>query len=88
MTACAAAIGLAYGAPRGETVAVLASSLRDPTGAYELVALAGGAIVGTSALPGLVLARSDDPAFVRRLYAAGALLVLDPHVTGGCFTPS
>jgi hypothetical protein len=32
----------------------------------------------------IVIARSDDPQFVRKLYAAGALLVLDAEDAGGC----
>ena len=32
----------------------------------------------------ILITRSDDPDFVRRLYAAGALLVLDVEDAGGC----
>lgn len=32
----------------------------------------------------VTIARSDDPGFVARLYAAGALLVLDAEQAGGC----
>jgi hypothetical protein len=32
----------------------------------------------------VTIARSDDAGFVARLYAAGALLVLDAEQAGGC----
>ena len=32
----------------------------------------------------MTIARSDDAGFVARLYAAGALLVLDAEQAGGC----
>ena len=32
----------------------------------------------------VTIARSDDTGFVARLYAAGALLVLDAEQAGGC----
>lgn len=53
--------------------------------------LAGG-LATVAAADGLALdergwflfARSPDPGFVRRLYAAGAILVIDADAIGGC----
>lgn len=48
-----------------------------------------GAVIAAGGLPvqagGVIaIARSQDPDFVHRLYAAGALLVVDARRAGGC----
>ena len=62
--------------PPGRSVAVIA-----PSGA-SAIAAAGGMLLDASGP--ILITRSDDPDFVRRLYAAGALLVLDVEDAGGC----
>jgi hypothetical protein len=52
-----------------------------PERTLAIIAAAEGRIVEPGAL--ITIARSDDPGFVRRLYAGGALLVL-PSRPGGC----
>lgn len=74
---------LVAAAPRSDAVAVLG---RPGGGIGETVAIvvaAGGRLVRPGP-GGLVVARSEEPGFVRRLYGAGAWLVLDPLVAGGC----
>ena len=66
----------AFVVPPGRSVAVIA-----PSGA-SAIAAAGGMLLDASGP--ILITRSDDPDFVRRLYAAGALLVLDVEDAGGC----
>jgi hypothetical protein len=88
--ACGAALVLAVWAlimvampfvgPSGRQVAVVG----DTAQAFRIVAAAGGQVV--EARQGAVLARSDRPDFVRRLYRAGAPLVIEGRIAAGCFS--
>ena len=53
-----------------------------PSQALAVVAKANGRILASNDY--FTIARSDDAGFVARLYAAGALLVLDAEQAGGC----
>ena len=75
-------------APRnGETVAVLASPFAPPQTTSRLVAISGGTFEDVALAGRIMLTRSDDPGFVRRLYANGAVLVFNPRFLAGCRTP-
>ena len=50
--------------------------------ALAAIAKANGRILASNDY--VTIARSDDAGFVARLYAAGALLVLDAEQAGGC----
>jgi hypothetical protein len=50
--------------------------------ALAAIAKANGQILASNNY--VTIARSDDAGFVARLYAAGALLVLDAEQAGGC----
>jgi hypothetical protein len=65
--------------PPGRQVAVVGDSGK----AMRIIAAAGGQVV--EARRGAVLARSDRPGFVRRLYRVGAPLVLEGRIAAGCF---
>ena len=65
--------------PPGRQVAVVGDSAE----AVRIVLAAGGRVV--EARRGAVLARSDRPGFARRLYRAGAPLVLEGRIAAGCF---
>ena len=67
-------LAFSLSAPAGRSLAVLAPA--------EVVGVAGGFLL-RQAGP-LLIVRSDDADFARRLYAAGALLVLDVEDAGGC----
>lgn len=54
--------------------------------AAEVAAAAGGSLVAAGRYPWVVVAVSDDIHFISRLYAAGAVLVTDPHLALGCST--
>jgi hypothetical protein len=54
----------------------------------EAVAAAGGAVVRFGGLQNIVVVASSDPALLRRLHAAGAVLLLDPVAVGGCVSRS
>ena len=53
-----------------------------PAQALAAIVKANGRVLAASDY--VTFARSDDPGFVARLYAAGALLVLDAEQAGGC----
>jgi hypothetical protein len=65
--------------PPGRQVAVVG----DTAEAFRIVAAAGGSVV--EARSGALLARSDQPGFARRLYRAGAPLVVEGRIAAGCF---
>ena len=68
-----------FAGPADRQVAVLG----DTAGAIRAIRLAGGSIV--EARRGAVIARSPQPGFVSRLYAAGAPAVIEGRVAAGCF---
>jgi hypothetical protein len=74
----AVAAAMTFTAAPGASVAILAPR----ASGIAAVASAGGRILDAG--PFLVVARFDGPGFVPRLYAAGALLVLDADTSGGC----
>ncbi len=60
---------------RGTPVAVFFSPFADHDAAILRVAAAGGEILRHGAADTIIIARSDDPAFIGRLYRVGALAV-------------
>ncbi|MDJ1159000.1 hypothetical protein QNA08_12215 [Chelatococcus sp. SYSU_G07232] len=77
-------LALALAPASREPVLVVASPFAGGKDAVRLVAEADGAIIRGGGRPGTVLARSDDPGFARRLYAAGAWLVVRVQAVEGC----
>lgn len=71
-------------APRSPTVVLVGPAGSDTGEMIRMVAAAGGSILNVGGRPDVVIARSDSPGFVVRLYAAGAWLVLDGGLAGGC----
>jgi len=53
-------------------------------GAAEIAARAGGRLLASGRWPWSIVAVSEDGDFVRRLYAAGAMLVTQPQPSIGC----
>jgi hypothetical protein len=74
----AVVVGLTFGSAPGKSMAVIGP----PSQALAAVAKANGRILASNNY--VTIARSDDADFVGRLYAAGALLVLDAEQAGGC----
>ena len=74
----AVVIALTFGSAPGKSMAIVGP----PAEALAIIAKANGRIL--AATDYVTFARSDDPGFVARLYAAGALLVLDAEQAGGC----
>lgn len=66
----------------GRAMAVVVSPFGEPAKAAEVVARAGGVLVAASSFDNLVIARSNEPDFVTKLYADGAWLVFD--APAGC----
>ena len=71
-------IALTFGSAPGKSMAIVGP----PSQALAVVAKANGRILASNDY--FTIARSDDAKFVARLYAAGALLVLDAEQAGGC----
>jgi hypothetical protein len=71
-------VALTFGSAPGKSMAIIGP----PSQALAAVVMANGRILASNDY--LTIARSDDAGFVRRLYAAGALLVLDAEQAGGC----
>jgi hypothetical protein len=71
-------VALTFGSAPGKSMAVIGPSAQ----ALAAIAKANGHILSSNDY--VTLARSDDAGFVARLYAAGALLVLDAEQAGGC----
>ena len=74
----AVVIALTFGTAPGKSMAIIGS----PTEALTIIAKANGRVLAANRY--VTFARSDDAGFVARLYAAGALLVLDAEQAGGC----
>jgi hypothetical protein len=72
------AAAMSFAAPAGTSVAVFGM----PGHTLATVAQADGRLVQLGDT--VVIARSDAPDFIRKLYAAGALLVLDARIAEGC----
>jgi hypothetical protein len=74
----AVVIALTFGSAPGKSMAVIGP----PSQTLAVIAKANGRILAASDY--VTIARSEEPGFVARLYAAGALLVLDAEQAGGC----
>ena len=74
----AVVIALTFGSAPGKSMAIIGP----PAQALAIIAKANGRVLAASDY--VTFARSDDAGFVARLYAAGALLVLDAEQAGGC----
>jgi hypothetical protein len=74
-------------APRsGQPVAVFSWST-DDGGAATIAARAHGDLVAAGRTQRIVIAQSSEADFISRLYAAGALLVLDASAATACLSP-
>ena len=73
--------GLTFAAGPDRSIAIIGSQAE----AIAAVVKAKGRILAASDY--VTIARSEESGFVGRLYAAGALLVLDAEQAGGCTGP-
>ncbi len=74
----AVVVALTFGSAPGKSMAVIGT----PSQAPAVIPKANGRVLASTDY--VTIARSDDAGFVARLYAAGALLVLDAEQAGGC----
>ncbi len=72
----------------GQAVAAFFPPQLESEIALQRVAAAGGRIVRFGGLPSSVIARSDNPDFVRALYREGAFLVTNGDGVWGCGGPA
>ena len=79
------AVAALQGVPRdGAQVAAIFSPWMRSDRVMARVAQADALLVRRGLLDSIVVVQSDEPGLIRRLYAAGAWLVIDPTVFGGC----
>jgi hypothetical protein len=71
-------IALTFGSAPGKSMAIVGP----PAQALAAITKANGRILVSNNY--VTIARSDEAGFVAKLYAAGALLVLDAEQAGGC----
>ncbi|GLR86805.1 hypothetical protein [Bradyrhizobium iriomotense] len=71
-------VALTFGTAPGRSLAVIGPQAQ----AIAAIAKADGRVLASNAY--VTIARSNAAGFVGRLYAAGALLVLDAEQAGGC----
>jgi hypothetical protein len=74
----AVVVALTFGSAPGKSMAIIGQQSQ----ALAAIIRANGSILASNDY--VTIARSDDAGFVARLYAAGALLVLDAEQAGGC----
>jgi hypothetical protein len=74
----AVVVALTFGSAPGKSMAIVGP----PSQVLAVIANANGRILASNDY--VTIARSDEAGFVARLYAAGALLVLDAEQAGGC----
>jgi hypothetical protein len=74
----AVVVALTFASAPGKSMAIVGP----PAQALAAVARANGHILASNGY--VTIARFDDAGFMARLYAAGALLVLDAEQSGGC----
>jgi hypothetical protein len=75
----------AMAAPRANAdLAVAVSPFADPARVFAVVAAADGRVLRPSRFGWVVLVAAGRPDMVTALYGAGAWLVFDPRVAGGC----
>jgi hypothetical protein len=71
-------VALTFGSSPGRSLAVIGPQAQ----AIAAIAKANGRVLASTGY--VTIARSDASGFVGRLYAGGALLVLDAEQAGGC----
>ncbi|WEK49428.1 MAG: hypothetical protein P0Y66_17070 [Candidatus Kaistia colombiensis] len=69
-----------------QDVAVVAPPWADAADAAAIVARSGGSIVAGAGMANVIIAHSDNPDFISRLYHSGAWLVLDAIKLRGCLS--
>jgi len=74
----AVVVALTFGSAPGKSMAIIGPQAE----ALAAVVQANGRILSSNDY--VTIARSDEAGFVARLYAAGAMLVLDAEQAGGC----
>lgn len=71
--------------PTGSRVVVIAPPWSKPDRVVSIIADAGGTLVNGGRTSWLAVADGTSPDFVNRLFAAGALLILDGRLAAACF---
>lgn len=72
--------------PTGTRVVVVAPPWSNPERVISIIAKAGGTIVNGGRGDWLAVADGRSPDFVSRLFASGAVLILDGRLAAACIT--
>ncbi len=70
--------------PARGAVAIFVPPWASEAAPMTIIAKANGRFVRTGSADWVFLATSDEPGFAGRLYAAGAWIVANPIIAGGC----
>ena len=70
--------------PTGNRVVVVAPPWSPPERVIAIIANAGGTLVNGGRRPWLAIAEGSSPDFVNRLFAAGALFILNGRLAPAC----
>ncbi len=77
-------LSIAVGFPRGHYVLVVVDPRADALVTIDTIGRAGGSLVSFGRTPWIAVAYSEHDGFTRRLFAAGALVVLNHALAVGC----
>ncbi|GAB4363919.1 MAG: hypothetical protein Kow0026_28700 [Oricola sp.] len=72
--------------PTGSRVVVIAPPWSKPDRVISIIADAGGTLVNGGRVSWLAVADGTSPDFINRLFAAGAMLVLDGRLAAACIS--
>lgn len=70
--------------PTGSRVVVVAPPWSPPERVISIIANAGGTLVNGGRRPWLAVAEGSSPDFINRLFAAGALFILNGRLAPAC----
>ena len=70
--------------PRGNTVLLIARPGTSEASMMRIVGDAGANLIARGHLPWIGVVQSDEPGLARRLFASGALLVVNQSLAVGC----
>lgn len=70
--------------PTGSRVVVVAPPWSPPERVISIIANAGGTLVNGGRSPWLAVAEGSSPDFINRLFAAGALFILNGRLAPAC----
>ncbi|MFZ2103093.1 MAG: hypothetical protein WAU86_21265 [Oricola sp.] len=84
LAAAVLVIAAIAGVPTGSRVVVVAPPWSTPDRVVSIIANAGGTLVNGGRSPWLAVAEGSSPDFVKQLFSAGALFILNGRLAAAC----